>query len=129
MRDIKFRGKRLDNDEWIYGHYYEYQTSPFIRYEDYSDNASTEIDKEVRLETVGQYTGLKDKNGKEIYDDDLLKDKFGDIYTASWNGCLYGRSKMGHRLRCDIIRKIEEEFEIIGNKHDNPELLNTPSYP
>lgn len=65
MRKIKFRGKRVDNDEWVYGDLLRMHGVPYI-YPDPAPNGWN--DYEVIPDTVGQFTGLLDKNGKEIYE-------------------------------------------------------------
>jgi uncharacterized phage protein (TIGR01671 family) len=122
MRNIKFRGKRLDNGEWVYGNYVfdgkHYITQPL--------SASHRL-IEVDPATVGQFTGLPDKNGKEIYEGDVLG--AGDrIINVKWNGpcgCwdTYLISYNGPRSSNGISAS-EWEFraEVIGNIHDNPEL-------
>lgn len=75
MRTIKFKGKRIDNGEWIYGSYVpHYNFFGTIKDEMVDENGNL---FEVAPSTVGQYTGLKDKNGKEIYEGDILQDEMG----------------------------------------------------
>ena len=126
MKDIKFRGKRLDNGEWIEGDLLRMNGHWFI----FPDPAPGGIDKyEVDPATVGEFTGLKDKNGKEIYEGDVM-----EIPETEFNAEIIGRVlfeedayyiiplRGGHLWGLHwSLRK--HDAKIIGNIHDNPELL------
>ena len=124
-REIKFRGQRVDNGEWVYGdhHHRAGGIQCIIRMEPDDNGKAVYIVHQVDPDTVGQFTGLLDKNGKEIYFDDIVRNKYGDI------GCVIWFSDWS--LRVDWgggdIHFIDPEWglEVIGNIHDNPELLNT----
>lgn len=140
MREIIFRGKQIDNGEWIEGsliHQTKFYGDPVDCYHilydgefhlDYYGSA------EVIPETVGQFTGMFDKNDKMIFEGDIVKTKYGRLCTVVWfssqvcsgwdlasiltlENCAYTR----YPDAIDLCKK--ENLEIIGNIHDNPELL------
>ena len=126
MREIKFRGKRIDNGEWVYG-YIVKVASPcglgwvmHIPAKDPDDNHRV---VQVNPSTIGQYTGLKDKNGTEIYEGNIVQNIYGDIFTVEY----YGEHWYGYVLTASdgCVGHLYEydEYEIIGTIHDNPELL------
>lgn len=129
MREILFHGKRLDNGEWVYGFYIGDTGDGCHEICDINSTTGHRVD--VDPATVGQYTGLPDKNGKRIFEGDLVKyhDRiFGDvvaiiIYSNS-GACFCAMSVKCHNNQpaLDIVMN-ESEIEIIGNIHDNPELL------
>lgn len=126
-REILFRGKRLDNGEWIEGGYRhekvgEYVTAVFI-----IEPLTSGVWESHRVdpETVGQYTGLEDKNGRKIFEDDIITvNGHGDflLYVAFDRNEWAGKSKRHPYYRCHLDFR-QESYEVIGNIHDNPELL------
>lgn len=166
MREIKFRGRK-SNGEWIYGdlvttettdgHPSKKEISPF-------DKAVLEATEEVEENTIGQFTGLHDKNGKEVYDGDILviceyENMLKGVVCEESDHELFTLDELKGELRqqyksvihyedctlfaseqdgCDIylaslagdMRKSYPifEYEVIGNIHDNPELLNKKGY-
>lgn len=127
MREILFRGKRIDNGEWIEGFYCQTNSGSFIR--DKSENGFT---YPIIPETVGQYTGLTDKNGTKIFEGDIVSTDLERPYNIVEfrQGCFMYECNDGNRDYYDIMLPILDEeqtcdnyVEIIGNIHDNPELL------
>ena len=132
MREILFRGKRMDNGKWIYGTVV-YPIS--INGDSYA--AIVPIDegvsvysmiREVAPETVGQYTGLTDKNGVKIFEGDIMEWVNDDGTKAHY--VVRMNDEMGGWVAshvCSVanvmIGYASPIFEVIGNIHDNPELL------
>ena len=122
-RDIKFRGKRVDTKEWVYGYYVKSTNDRayIIRY-------ANEIDflyHEVIPKTVGQYVGRKDKNEKYIYKDDIIKRYNGEIGVVVFDEGCFILERVSEE-NCEYIQHCSEYFsecEIIGNKFENSELL------
>jgi uncharacterized phage protein (TIGR01671 family) len=118
MREIKFRGKRVDNGGWVEGYYFESFTGiPYIMVLHDHILKMTEY-YQVIYATIGQYTELKDKNGKEIYEGDVV------VYTSEntvqsrvsfESGCFWVTF---NSYKYELFRYISSgKLEVIGNIH------------
>ena len=133
MRTIKFRAKNLDG-EWVYGFYVEEERQTLNGFEKKHFIVNDGYDY-VKPETVGQYTRLIDENGDEIYEGDFLKvnDRLFGVVRWHEDGYFFiddtidGVNKSyQYRPLGEMVRYFANEgllFSIIGNIHDNPELL------
>lgn len=133
-RIIKFRGKGYYTGKWMYGSI-KAPCPGLENYPHFNDYYMWETGGEkvkVETKTIGQYTGLKDRNGKEIYEGDIFQFGYNETrFTAivGWNNevgawcirfnyeTIFGTRPLGEWLKECLI-------EIIGNIHDNPELIN-----
>lgn len=137
-REILFRGKRIDNDEWVEG-YYVYDESgqtteeptAYICYLNRHPCGWSLIPYKVIPESVGQYTGLNDKNNAKIFEDDIVE---GSDFTPE--DCGYGTIAFDDGAfevsGYDIVGTFHDnyygkEFEVIGNVFDNADLLEENS--
>ena len=139
MREILFRVKTLTN-RWVYGSYYK-QEEFYGNKEDadviISSTESLTYDQALEYaivipETIGQYTGLTDKNGKKIFEGDIVKhynnsDERFDIGVIYWDEKFsqLKRTSIGNFHHSSFTYSISRscDYEIIGNIHDNPGLL------
>ena len=128
MQNIKFRAFSLKTNDWVYGYYAKFRNFKNEVYE-----CIIPMDKETGeayMENItsfaegslGQFTGLYDKNGKEIYEGDIIRDIFGDttviVYKEKYSAFVAGDWDTGYALWFD------KDIEIIGNVFQNKNLLN-----
>ena len=125
MREILFRGKSLDFCDWLCGYIRQYQNGK-ITICDFETKRLWFVDPS----TVGQFTGLADKNGKKIFEGDIVKhycehntDGIISVGTVFWDEkhCMFLRTCTDGNETPQIWSSCE--YEVIGNIHDNPELL------
>lgn len=126
MRKIEFRGKSISSNQWIYGYYWTNELeNHFIRRTITSSGRFVIEDIEVIPETVGQFTGIYDKNNKPIYEDDIVKytyigeDGEENDYKPK-EGIVNFKNNMWHinskQLTMFVMRMFE--FIVVGTKHD-----------
>ncbi len=134
MREILFRGKRVDNGEWVEGSFLpgnERQSLHPCIFVYLPETQSFEC-FDIDIDTLGEYTGLTDRNGKRIFEGDILIYECDGEYDpderylvawdndeAAFRANYYNKGKYGH-YECITPH---QHFEVIGNIHDNPELL------
>lgn len=136
IRTIIFRGKRTDNGEWVERVVFPPANTLISYQHELIDGVNTFMDFCVLPDTVGQYTGLTDKNGKKIFDGDIVR--YNQTDGAKWNGktiLCTGKVVYNDKTASFAVNSIDEigaknydyfpikNIEVIGNIHDNPELL------
>lgn len=137
MREIKFRGKRVDKEEFTFGDLLtgmgykkgKFFILPHLSY--YPSDCHSVDGYEVKPETIGQHTSLKDRNGNDIYEGDIISFDYGvgepvsedlievrfvrGMFAFLWNGDLDDE--------CPVSSPTHEWANVVGNIHDNPELI------
>lgn len=136
MRKILFRGKRLDNGEWVYGDLIKNQGRCFVYHatsettiKDNDDNKISVVAVAVDLDTVGQFTGLPDKDSEQIFEGDILMYDYYSrpiIEMVSFRDGRFVTICQNHPdSDCSLIMNAKKAT-VIGNIHDNPELCQLP---
>lgn len=127
MREILFKGKRIDNDKWVIGSFVSY--SDYVGDKVYSIFASNGNPNTVNPETIGQYTGLIDKNGTKIFEGDIVVMNikgYSTICKVVWadNVAQFQLWQTNTISNTSTALNLGNyDCEVIGNIYDNPELL------
>ena len=132
MREILFRGKHADDGHWMYGAYcpVDYQCDFPCIMPEYGSADDDLPDFEIDWRTVGEYSGYKDSNGARIFEGDVIKFRVGSLKTERRAVIEYkdgafqarcGRTEV--MLLCNVRNYSRGATEIIGNVHDDPELM------
>jgi hypothetical protein len=118
MREIKFRGKGINSGQWFYGSAVTFGNKAYI----FKMFRLLRMEHaEVVPDTVGQFTGLHDRYGYEIYEGDIVRhDENGKCYSIIYEEPMF---RFAPNDDCFAFLNHPELLEVIGNIHDNPELL------
>lgn len=135
MREILFRGKPINNGKWVFGCYYKQLEFYGDKVDDHiiiTSHEDLSYDQQldycdVKPETVGQFTGLTDKNGRKIFEGDIVRcirtmcDEKEMVGHIVYDDCCFSvkENKTPNQPAMDLC----DDFEVIGNIHDNPELI------
>lgn len=147
MREILFKAKRKDNGKWVEGYYYKMSETTYCFKEDYERKPVSEhhyilqermtdwglpnqiVQIEIDSETLCQFTGLCDKNGKKVWENDILMAHLDESYpedatyeTVEWNVAGWVTHETDSTNRQYLDEFDLEHYEAIGNIFDNPEL-------
>lgn len=142
MRELKFRAKRIDNNKWVYGYFIKTPiTTEFDCDGQFLDSGGhgrycivqNGVAHEIDINTIGQYTEKKDKNGKEVYEGDIIKEVFkaSEIYEEEEDKIYFSSIKWSEKC-CAFVDNDDEihfcdldfnKLEVVSNIHENPELL------
>ena len=134
MREILFKAKRKDNGEWVEGYYRadpDLDTHYICGWNYYASENGLErepFEEEINPDTICQYTGLTDKNGKKIWENDIVEERYRGVITMRYH-VLWDFKEASWMLetkssaRYGIYALNQRKFEVVGNIFDNSDLL------
>ena len=132
MREILFRGKRISDGEWVEGYLgVEVGGAPVIEYCGTDEDVGDYVEEQfVNPESIGEFTGLTDKNGVKIFEGDIICGKAGPPFEIRWRKSMCYFSIYAKDVPyplAPVEKGIVRNYEVIGNIYDNPELLEGKS--
>ena len=132
-REIIFRGKRIDNGEWVYGYFWHIKEhyNPKLSNRHCIKSIKNGLDYEVIPETIGQLTGLNDKYGVKIFEGDiLLSESWGSnarskrkTHIVEWGREKWLAAGYNGEMKVKPSLDTKSDWQVIGNIHDNKELI------
>ena len=126
MREILFRGKRIDNGEWVYGNLVRGCDEKYAYIVEFGNKELCRNYINVKPDTVGQYTGMDDKCGNKIFEGDILNTTNSNcaIWYVDYKNTAFCCNQGNVNYSCVLDEFVQfSVVEVIGNIHDNPEIL------
>lgn len=128
MREIEFRGKRIDNGEWVYGYYVGYSEAMGYIYGDYVDKKEV---WQVDPKTVGQWTGLMDLKKVKVFEGDIVEYEGYEVDRSTWKQLrpkkrvVVGRDNFFRDVYVlnNLMAGYPDRHEVIGNIYEHPNLI------
>ena len=124
MREIEYKGKRKDTNEWVYGYFWKAFGEHFF-IKSLTKDKKSYADFEIKPETLGQFTGLYDKKHNKIYEGDIvvLNDDAYELFTIKWDEKTAAFIFESEDLSYSFDNYSGHDLEVIGNIHDNPNII------
>lgn len=122
MREIKFKAKRLDDNSWVFGYFYEENGNTYIIENRQKETMlNRNLTYQVDPETVCQFTGLKDYENQDIYEGDILAEKRYPEFEVGYINCTFAAAYVGDDKFIFNLTALSEVCTVCGNKFDRKE--------